>query len=644
MADTIGNEANVISQTHAAQKQLGANYVPTPAQKQAQKMAVATGQPSFWGRIQQIGVGQVNLLNAEKLVKNTAVSTAKGAEGAATGIARMLPGGQNDLKVQAQGTTNANIAAQNIIRMQKEGKLSHQQASKLLNQQASSASQSSAAVNKTIKSEPTTKEFAGDVAQTALLGAPGAGKAVEATGADLLKTFGTQGVKDLAAKAGVDLGNKASVEGAQVVAKTKIAQQAFSKATTNIAKDTAKSSAKGAAGFGAFSAAGTAGQGGSNKQIIKAGAVAAAEGAVAGAAGSLLIKSKLNKAPNIEKGTAPKEDITPSPINDLGKAAEARNAFVGRKAVGGSQVAEAITQNKTKLLGTGEGKIEGNGFTATPSVNATKVKMLARLNTINTKLSDVAQGKIQMASEDIKALKTEKADIYKQSREATLPSSNKSPAEPTTSVAGKTTSLTTERGSGIKSEQTGAKLASTTNLKPLKTTGSVAPSQLSVKVNARAVENKLGEDLGEAKEHGIMDVKQQAQKATDLINTDEKKATDIATGKRNAPSGIHPHAVFVAVENKAIKDGNVDLLRQLSHSKRVDESTAAGQTLRILRERDQDSPVAAMQQVAKVRADIVAKKIGSVPKAISQTTKEIDSHIKPVSKDSWSVFLESVKC
>jgi hypothetical protein len=190
-----------------------------------------------------------------------------------------------------------------------------------------------------------------------------------------------------------------------------------------------------------------------------------------------------------------------------------------------------------------------------------------------------------------------------------------------------------------------AKPMSVKGLKPIgSTTGTKAVSQLSAKVNAKAVENKLTEDLGDAKEHGVMDIKQQAQKASDLINNDEQKATDIALGKRNAPSGLHPHAVFVAVEKKATADGNVELLRQLSQSTRVDEATAAGQTLRVLRERDQESPVAAMQQVAKARSDAVEKRIGSVPKAVNQTAKDIGSYIKPPSKLSWQAFVEGIKC
>lgn len=334
-------------------------------QQKAQQMAVVTGQPTFWGRIGQVGIGQVNLLNAEKLVKSTAVSTAEGLKGAATGIARTLPGGQNDLKAEANQTTSANNATKNIIQLQKSGKINKGQASKLLTQSAENASEGAKTVTKTVKSEPTPKEFAGDIAETALLAVPGAsGAKAVATGADLLKTFGTQGVKDLADKAGVDVAGKASLESAEQVAKTKVAQQAFRKATTSVVKNAVKSSVKGAAGFGAFGAAGEAGQGGSNKQIIKAGEQGAAVGAVAGAAGSLVksgVKAASGKTPKIEKGTAPKEEVTKSPVTTLGKPKEAKISELG-----GNR-----TQNETQIA---LEKAHNSGDTTTEGIAAAKLK------------------------------------------------------------------------------------------------------------------------------------------------------------------------------------------------------------------------------------------------------------------------------
>lgn len=184
----------------------------------------------------------------------------------------------------------------------------------------------------------------------------------------------------------------------------------------------------------------------------------------------------------------------------------------------------------------------------------------------------------------------------------------------------------------------------TENKPQIKPSEKTAPSQLSQKVNARAVANKLTEDLG-TQTHEVMNIKEQASKAADLVNSDAQKAKDIALGKQDAPNGVHPHAIFTAVENKAIKEGDVETLRQLANSKRIDESTAAGQTLRILRERDNSSPVSAMQHIASERQKAFESKTGTkATEAVSKEVGKMKSSAKPVSKDAWSLFVESIKC
>lgn len=183
------------------------------------------------------------------------------------------------------------------------------------------------------------------------------------------------------------------------------------------------------------------------------------------------------------------------------------------------------------------------------------------------------------------------------------------------------------------------------NILPTKSNGVLTSSRLSQSINAKAVENKLTEDLDQPQYHHTLDIKEQAQKASDLINKDEQRSIDIALGKRNAPSGLHPHAVFVAVEKKAMQDGDINLIRQLATSKRVDEATAAGQTLRVLRERNETSPVAAIQHVIDARSRIVEKRLGqSSASMVAKTSREIESNIKKSTKEDWHSFIESIKC
>lgn len=112
-------------------------------QQAAQNKAVVTGQPTFWGRIQQVGIGQVNLLNAVKAARTVGrAGTAVLGESAET-AARVLPGGQNDLKAQKDALTSSVKSTQTIQNLEKSGKISSPQAAILYKNQAKNDNQTS---------------------------------------------------------------------------------------------------------------------------------------------------------------------------------------------------------------------------------------------------------------------------------------------------------------------------------------------------------------------------------------------------------------------------------------------------------------------------------------------------------------------
>lgn len=168
-------------------------------------------------------------------------------------------------------------------------------------------------------------------------------------------------------------------------------------------------------------------------------------------------------------------------------------------------------------------------------------------------------------------------------------------------------------------------------------------------LETRAVEKKLLERSDDLPEYGSMNMKEQAQRATDLISNDPAKALAIATGREGAPTGLHPMSVLKALEHQASKNGDGETLRQLSMSPLHVEASKSAQTLRTLAEKDPDSPLGAMKSISDKRAAAYEKRAGkSAEKAVNETAgkyaKEVDSHIKTPSKDEWKVFLESIKC
>jgi hypothetical protein len=178
-------------------------------------------------------------------------------------------------------------------------------------------------------------------------------------------------------------------------------------------------------------------------------------------------------------------------------------------------------------------------------------------------------------------------------------------------------------------------------LTPVESTGEKARSTLASKVDTNAVERKLTEGLGQTPEYNKVNMKEQAEFATDLLAKDPDSAMRIAMGQEAPPAHILPEAVFTAVENKAVNEGDIDTLRRLAtESNMSTQATAMGQRIRALGERDDESPVKKIQEVKDARAkNGGAKKV----KAEVDTIKDEIKKSAP-SKQNWSDFIKDIQC
>lgn len=179
--------------------------------------------------------------------------------------------------------------------------------------------------------------------------------------------------------------------------------------------------------------------------------------------------------------------------------------------------------------------------------------------------------------------------------------------------------------------------------------GERVPSRLAANVEANAIEKKLTNSLGDLPEYNRVNLKEQAQHAADLISDDPARALRIALGKEVPPNHILPEAVFTAVEDRAVKSGDVLTLRRLAQESTLStEATAMGQRIRALGERDQDSPVKIIQDIQKARTELVQKKLGKPVKAAKAAeVKEIKDSIRETAKASrqtWEEFTHSLTC
>ncbi len=184
---------------------------------------------------------------------------------------------------------------------------------------------------------------------------------------------------------------------------------------------------------------------------------------------------------------------------------------------------------------------------------------------------------------------------------------------------------------------------------PIEGEGELKVRGLAKGVEAKAIQKDLTEGLGDLPEFKAINLAEQANKAKALLAKSPEKAKQIAMGNETPPADILPESVFIAVENKAIEDGDVDTLRDLALSSSLTtEATTMGQRIRTLAERKEDSPVKAILEVSEEREKIAKKRIKNktLKKAKTDTVNDIKSEIKKAtpSKQTWTEFINSIRC
>lgn len=158
-----------------------------------------------------------------------------------------------------------------------------------------------------------------------------------------------------------------------------------------------------------------------------------------------------------------------------------------------------------------------------------------------------------------------------------------------------------------------------------------------------AVEKKLTTSLGELPTHERMSMADQASRAVDFIERSPDQALKVIRGEA-VPDGILPEALYTAMEIKAIKNGDVAMLKELANSP---IPTTVGQAMKALDSADPYSPVRIMRDLQQFREAKAEKKSGKKrQQAVKDTVLEIKEEVqKSVSKrPSWEEFLKEIQC
>jgi len=178
--------------------------------------------------------------------------------------------------------------------------------------------------------------------------------------------------------------------------------------------------------------------------------------------------------------------------------------------------------------------------------------------------------------------------------------------------------------------------------------GGLKTRGLAESTEARAIATGLDESLGDLPQYRESAKAPHIEKAIKHMDKDFDSAVQIAMGEKKAPKGEMPETYYVAVNERANKMGDSELIRRLAqHSELVKEGTIMGQRLSMLAEVNPSDAISAIKAITRERENMATKRQGkNVKTKVDMVVKEGDvaSKMYSATKDSVKSFLDSIKC
>jgi hypothetical protein len=180
---------------------------------------------------------------------------------------------------------------------------------------------------------------------------------------------------------------------------------------------------------------------------------------------------------------------------------------------------------------------------------------------------------------------------------------------------------------------------------PAETFNGNAPSGLGKSIETKAIEAELTKGFQDVAGYDASTIKEQAQLSSDLINSGIENARAVVKGNQPLPPRLRGSALIVAMEDYLTKHPNAEIAHELANSPLTSAVSQAGSELGLMQNRVEDSITAKFQEIKKARESRVEKYSGkSVSKTKNDIIKEIKSKTPKIQKQTWSEFVEQIKC
>lgn len=180
--------------------------------------------------------------------------------------------------------------------------------------------------------------------------------------------------------------------------------------------------------------------------------------------------------------------------------------------------------------------------------------------------------------------------------------------------------------------------------KPVDISPTTKSSKIGKSVEAKAVENKLTKGFGKTAQYETINLKDQAKRATDLVNDNHEQARSIIRGDEPLPEGLKGTALITAMEEHIKQNPNADTAYELANSPLISGTSEAAQEMRLAAERSPDSATSRLQDIRRAREakiDNLPKKRSGAIKDLKESTNRVNL---PIDDLKWDRFLDTIKC
>lgn len=196
-------------------------------------------------------------------------------------------------------------------------------------------------------------------------------------------------------------------------------------------------------------------------------------------------------------------------------------------------------------------------------------------------------------------------------------------------------------------------------LRAVEGTGAVRTLGVSESVEAKAIEAGLTDSFGDLPEYYQVSKADQAERVVKYMNEDYESAKAIARGEKAPPKDILLVSMFEGVKQRAIADGDLELVHELATGRVAKIGKTMGQNIAMFAERNPGDPIAAVQRVQAAReADLIARgrtagNTGSAIEAlvgkrnpVGETVSEIKTAMRKgaSTRQDWGSFIEALRC